>query len=145
MSEGNAALYTFLVYILVVFGLAWLANKLLRERSFLSEYFLGSRSLCIWAFALTFAATSASGGSFTGFPSKIYTHGWGGGGGLGESAAVSAGSYRLCGERIGRLFSGPDGFCALLATGYSSGVYGGDGGWISGTSGLVRGGGLGQW
>ena len=76
MSEGNAALYTFLVYILVVFGLAWLANKLLRERSFLSEYFLGSRSLGIWAFALTFAATSASGGSFTGFPSKIYTHGW---------------------------------------------------------------------
>ena len=76
MSEGNAALYTFSVYILVVFGLAWLANKLLRERSFLSEYFLGSRSLGIWAFALTFAATSASGGSFTGFPSKIYTHGW---------------------------------------------------------------------
>ncbi len=30
----------------------------------------------MWAFALTFAATSASGGSFTGFPSKIYTHGW---------------------------------------------------------------------
>ncbi len=30
----------------------------------------------VWAFALTFAATSASGGSFTGFPSLIYTHGW---------------------------------------------------------------------
>ena len=75
-ASSNAALVTFLVYILGVFGLAWLSNKLLRSRSFLSEYFLGSRSLGVWAFALTFAATSSSGGSFTGFPSKIYSHGW---------------------------------------------------------------------
>ncbi len=75
-SGSSAALVTFLVYILGVFGLAWLSNKLLRSRSFLSEYFLGSRSLGVWAFALTFAATSASGGSFTGFPSKVYSHGW---------------------------------------------------------------------
>ena len=76
MSGGSAALYTFLGYIMAVFVLAWAANRLLKERSFLSEYFLGSRSLGVWAFALTFAATSASGGSFTGFPSKIYSHGW---------------------------------------------------------------------
>ena len=79
VSQGagpGAALVTFSVYIAAIFGLAWLANRLLRHRSFLSEYFLGSRSLGVWAFALTFAATSASGGSFTGFPSKIYTHGW---------------------------------------------------------------------
>ena len=76
MSGGSAALYTFIGYILAVFVLAWAANRLLKERSFLSEYFLGSRSLGVWAFALTFAATSASGGSFTGFPSKIYSHGW---------------------------------------------------------------------
>ena len=72
----NAALYTFCAYIFGVFSLAWLANRLLRERSFLNEYFLGSRGLGVWAFALTFAATSSSGGSFTGFPSKIYAHGW---------------------------------------------------------------------
>ena len=42
----------------------------------MSEYFLGSRGLGVWAFALTFAATSSSGGSFMGFPAKIYTHGW---------------------------------------------------------------------
>ena len=73
---SNAALWTFLVYISGVLFLAALANRLLRNRSFLGEYFLGSRSLGVWAFALTFAATSSSGGSFTGFPSKIYTHGW---------------------------------------------------------------------
>ena len=75
-ANSNPALITFLVYTLAVFGLAALSNRLLKSRSFLSEYFLGSRSLGVWAFALTFAATSASGGSFTGFPAKIYNHGW---------------------------------------------------------------------
>lgn len=69
-------MWTFLVYTLVVFVLAGFANRLLKGRNFLSEYFLGSRGLGVWAFALTFAATSASGGSFTGFPAKIYSHGW---------------------------------------------------------------------
>ncbi len=73
---SSSALITFLVYTMAVFVIAWLSNRLRRSKSFLSEYFLGSRSLGVWAFALTFAATSASGGSFTGFPSKIYSHGW---------------------------------------------------------------------
>ncbi len=76
LAASNAALVTFIVYSLAVFGLAWLSNRIFAGKSFLSEYFLGSRSLGVWAFALTFAATSASGGSFTGFPSKIYSHGW---------------------------------------------------------------------
>ncbi len=75
-GQSNAALLTFLFYTLAVFGLAAVSNALLKSKSFLSEYFLGSRSLGVWAFALTFAATSSSGGSFTGFPSKIYMHGW---------------------------------------------------------------------
>ncbi len=75
-SGSNSALITFLIYTLAVFALAGLSNRLLKNKSFLSEYFLGSRGLGVWAFALTFAATSSSGGSFTGFPAKIYTHGW---------------------------------------------------------------------
>ena len=75
MSAGGA-LTAFLLYVAGVLVLAVVSNRLLRRRRFLSEYFLGSRSLGMWAFALTFAATSASGGSFTGFPSKIYSHGW---------------------------------------------------------------------
>ena len=75
-ATSNAALITFLLYTVAVFGIAALSNQLLKNKSFLSEYFLGSRGLGVWAFALTFAATSSSGGSFTGFPSKIYSHGW---------------------------------------------------------------------
>jgi len=73
---SNAALVTFIFYTLAVFALAGVSSRLLRKKRFLSEYFLGSRGLGMWAFALTFAATSASGGSFMGFPSKVYTHGW---------------------------------------------------------------------
>ena len=70
------ALVTFVAYIVGVFGLAAAAHQLVKRRAFLSEYFLGSRGLGVWAFAMTYAATSASGGSFTGFPAKIYAHGW---------------------------------------------------------------------
>lgn len=76
VNASDAAIWTFVFYTLLVFVIAGFANRLLKGRSFLSEYFLGSRGLGVWAFALTFAATSASGGSFTGFPAKIYTHGW---------------------------------------------------------------------
>jgi Na+/pantothenate symporter len=75
-AGSNAGLVTFVLYTLGVFALAFVSSRLLRGRRFLSEYFLGSRGLGMWAFALTFAATSSSGGSFMGFPSKIYTHGW---------------------------------------------------------------------
>jgi len=75
-NGSNAALVSFTIYIVGVFVLAWLSNRVLQSKSFLSEYFLGSRSLGVWAFALTFAATSSSGGSFIGFPSLVYSHGW---------------------------------------------------------------------
>lgn len=74
--SSNAALISFTIYLGVVFVLAWLAGKVMAKREFVSEYFLGSRNLGTWAFALTFAATAASGGSFMGFPGLIYTHGW---------------------------------------------------------------------
>ena len=73
---ANSALITFAIYLLVVFFLAWLSSRVRKKREFVNEYFLGSRNLGVWAFALTFAATNASGGSFMGFPSLIYTHGW---------------------------------------------------------------------
>lgn len=67
---------TFIVYIIGVFILAGFSHRLLKKSSFMGEYFLGSRGLGSWALAFTFAATSASGGSFTGYPSLIYSYGW---------------------------------------------------------------------
>ena len=75
-TPATWALVTFVAYIFGIFVLAAAAHQLVKRRAFLSEYFLGSRGLGVWAFAMTYAATSASGGSFTGFPAKIYAHGW---------------------------------------------------------------------
>jgi len=77
MSEsGNSSLIAFICYTAVVLCLAVISNYAFKKRSFLSEYFLGSRGLGVIALALTFGATSASAGSFAGFPSLIYAHGW---------------------------------------------------------------------
>ncbi|MEM7232508.1 MAG: hypothetical protein AAF517_10055, partial [Planctomycetota bacterium] len=75
-ETSTVTMVTFLLYIAGVFGLAAISHRLLSSRSFLGEYFLGSRGLGSWALAFTFAATAASGGSFTGYPSLIYSYGW---------------------------------------------------------------------
>jgi len=76
VETSTTTMVVFLLYILGVFVLAGLSHQLLSKKSFLSEYFLGSRGLGTWTLAFTFAATSASGGSFGGYPSLIYSHGW---------------------------------------------------------------------
>ncbi len=75
-SPEHWSVVTFLTYTGIVLLLAVASHQVLKGKSFLKEYFLGSRSLGVWALALTYAATSASGGSFTGFPALIYKHGW---------------------------------------------------------------------
>jgi sodium/pantothenate symporter len=75
-ESSNTALITFAIYTIAVMALAVLSNRAAKGKEFVGEYFLGSRSFGVWAFALTFAATNASGGSFMGFPALIYTHGW---------------------------------------------------------------------
>ncbi|MBN1380020.1 MAG: hypothetical protein JXA04_12385 [Gammaproteobacteria bacterium] len=75
-DNSNAALIVFTIYTVAVFVLAGICYFIQSKKSFLSEYFLGSRGLGVIAFTLTFAATSASAGSFAGFPAMIYVHGW---------------------------------------------------------------------
>jgi SSS family solute:Na+ symporter/sodium/pantothenate symporter len=69
-------LVAFGAYMVGVFLLGALAHHLLERGSFLKEYFLGDRKLNAWVLALTYVATSVSAGSFVGFPSLIYVHGW---------------------------------------------------------------------
>ncbi len=75
-QTSQVTIVTFIVYIVEILLLAAIAHRFLSGKSFLAKYFLGSRGLGSWALAFTFAATSASGGSFTGFPSLIYSYGW---------------------------------------------------------------------
>ncbi|MCI0379133.1 MAG: hypothetical protein L0215_16115 [Gemmataceae bacterium] len=77
LSPGSVnILITFLLYLVGVAALGIFAHRYVSKGTFVSEYFLGNRGLGPWVLALTVAATAISGGSFTGFPSFIYTNGW---------------------------------------------------------------------
>ncbi|QDV55824.1 sodium:solute symporter family transporter [Rosistilla oblonga] len=98
-----AALVTFILYSVAVVLLAVASQVVLQKRSFLQEYFLGSRNLGWIAFTLTFAATSASAGSFGGFPAKVYNHGWVLGLWIAGYMAVPLVSLGLLGKRLNRI------------------------------------------
>lgn len=102
-ATTQGALVVFLIYSVVVFLIAIAADRFGRKNSFLGEFFLGSRSLGVWAFALTYAATSASGGSFLGFPSLVYTHGWSVGLWIGGYMIVPLVSMGLLAKRMNQV------------------------------------------
>lgn len=76
-TTPQVGLGTISALILFIIGTMWigaLANKAMRKTSFMKGFFLGNRGLGAWALALT--ATVQSGGTFMGFPSIVYSHGW---------------------------------------------------------------------
>ncbi|MBI3463292.1 MAG: sodium:solute symporter, partial [Planctomycetes bacterium] len=77
MPDNSAGFGTFLALIVFITASIWLgtvAQRAVRRGAFLKGYFLGNRGLGAWTLALT--ATVQSGGTFMGFPSLVYSHGW---------------------------------------------------------------------
>jgi SSS family solute:Na+ symporter/sodium/pantothenate symporter len=74
LTPGVGALIALLLVIAISVWIGTAAQRRIEGGSFLSGYFLGNRGLGVWALALT--ATVQSGGTFMGFPSLVYTHGW---------------------------------------------------------------------
>ncbi len=73
-SVGYGTLAALVVFIVASMWIGMLANKAMQAGGFMKGFFLGNRGLGAWALALT--ATVQSGGTFMGFPSLVYTHGW---------------------------------------------------------------------
>ncbi|MEX1230576.1 MAG: sodium:solute symporter [Planctomycetaceae bacterium] len=73
-QPGFGALLALLVFVLASIYIGILANRAVSKGSFLKGFFLGNRGLGAWTLALT--ATVQSGGTFMGFPSLAYSHGW---------------------------------------------------------------------
>ena len=71
---GYGTLAALVLFILASMWIGMLANKAMQSGTFMKGFFLGNRGLGAWALALT--ATVQSGGTFMGFPSLVYTHGW---------------------------------------------------------------------
>lgn len=74
LNPGYSVLFALLLFIGASVWLGTLAQKAMEKKEFLKGFFLGNRGLGAWALALT--ATVQSGGTFMGFPSLVYSHGW---------------------------------------------------------------------
>ncbi len=74
LSAGYGTMAMLLCVMAISVWLGTQAQKAVESGGFVKGYFLGNRGLGAWALALT--ATVQSGGTFMGFPSLVYTHGW---------------------------------------------------------------------
>jgi len=66
-----------IIYLLIVFALAFFTRRHNKAAGFLNEYFIGSRSMGGFVLAMTLAATYASASSFIGGPGAAYKMGLG--------------------------------------------------------------------
>jgi sodium/pantothenate symporter len=100
-SPGYGVLAALFVVIAVSVWLGALAERAVERGSFLKGYFLGNRGLGVWALALT--ATVQSGGTFMGFPSLVYSHGWIVALWIGGYIVVPLTGFAVLGKRIAHL------------------------------------------
>lgn len=101
VSPGYGTLAALVVFILASLWLGAMANNVVKRSSFIKGYFLGNRGLGAWALALT--ATVQSGGTFMGFPSLVYSHGWIVGLWIGSYMMVPLASFCVVGKRLAQL------------------------------------------
>ena len=66
----------FILYLGITFLLAYFAHRRAGKGRFLEDFFVARREMGPWVLALTWIATSASGGTFIGAPSLAHRYGW---------------------------------------------------------------------
>ncbi len=66
----------FTLYLSITFLLAYFAHRRAGKGRFLEDFFVARREMGPWVLALTWIATSASGGTFIGAPSLAHRYGW---------------------------------------------------------------------
>ncbi len=66
----------FALYLSITFLFAYLAHRRAKKGRFLEHFFVAGREIGPWVLALTWIATSASGGTFIGAPSFAHRYGW---------------------------------------------------------------------
>jgi len=96
-------LIPFIGYMVGVFVIAIVAHKYLKKDGFEEEYYVGGRSFGAWVLAFSWVATLASGGSFLGYPSLIYSYGWSMGLWVSGSTVTAIIGIVVAGKRINRL------------------------------------------
>ena len=93
----------FAAYMLAVFGIAIVAHRYLSTKQFEEEYYVGGRSFGTWVLAMSWVATMASGGSFLGYPSLVYSYGWSVAFWVSGATVAALVGLGIVGKRINRL------------------------------------------
>jgi sodium/pantothenate symporter len=95
---------TTMMLVLFILGSIWIgviANHATQSGGFMKGFFLGNRGMGAWALALT--ATVQSGGTFMGFPSLVYKHGWIVALWIGSYMIVPLTGFGIIGKRLAHL------------------------------------------
>src|SRR5436190_12191334 len=100
-KPGIGTMVALIIFIAASVWLGTLAQKVVSKGSFVKGFFLGNRGLGAWAVALT--ATVQSGGTFMGFPSLVYTHGWIVALWIGSYMVVPLTGFGVIGKRIAQI------------------------------------------
>src|SRR5436190_608417 len=100
-TVGFGTMAALIVFILASMWISMLANKAMQSGAFMKGFFLGNRGLGAWALALT--ATVQSGGTFMGFPSMVYSHGWIVALWIGSYMVVPITGFGIVGKRIAQI------------------------------------------
>ena len=100
----NVGIGAMVMLVLFIAGSIWIgvtANRVTSKGGFMKGFFLGNRGLGVWALALT--ATIQSGGTFMGFPSLVYSHGWIVALWIGSYMVVPITGFGILGKRLAQL------------------------------------------
>jgi SSS family solute:Na+ symporter/sodium/pantothenate symporter len=100
-SPGIGAIAALVLFIAASVWLGTLAQRVVERSQFIQGYFQGNRGLGAWTIALT--ATVQSGGTFMGFPSLVYTHGWIVALWIGSYMVVPLTGFGVIGKRIAQI------------------------------------------
>src|SRR5678816_1531055 len=100
-KPGIGTMVALVIFIAASVWLGTLAQKVVSKGSFVKGFFLGNRGLGAWAVALT--ATVQSGGTFMGFPSLVYTHGWIVALWIGSYMVVPLTGFGVIGKRVAQI------------------------------------------
>lgn len=100
-SVGYGAMTMLILFIIGSMWIGVIANRSTEKGEFMKGFFLGNRGLGAWALALT--ATIQSGGTFMGFPSMVYSHGWIVALWIGSYMVVPVTGFGILGKRLAQL------------------------------------------
>ena len=102
-QQDVAILIPFALYMLGVLVITVLSNRRQQTDDFSTEYYVAGRSFGAWVLAMSWVATLASGGSFLGYPSLVYSYGWSMAFWVSGSTVTAVIGLGVVGKRINRL------------------------------------------